>query len=62
MTEEENRIMKVFNILCFTRNKHMKRGQGLKSFPIDMLYNCSKKIDLVQFIKEIFKNRISNTL
>ena len=61
MTEEENRIMKVFDILCFTGNKHMKRGQGLKSFPVDMLYRCSKKLDLVQFIREMFKNRISNT-
>jgi len=61
MTEEENRIMKVFDILCFTGNKHMKRGQGLKSFPVDMLYNCSKKLDLVQFIREMFKNRITNT-
>jgi hypothetical protein len=57
MTEEEERIMKVFDILCFTGNKHMKRGQGLKSFPSDMLYKCSKRLDLVQFIKKMFQNR-----
>lgn len=61
MTEEEERIMKVFDILCFTGNKHMKRGQGLKSFPVDMLYKCSKKLDLVQFIRDMFKKRILNT-
>ena len=60
MLEEEERIMKVFDILCFTGNKHMKRGQGLKSFPIEMLYKCSKKLDLVNFIKEMFKKRINN--
>jgi hypothetical protein len=60
MTEEEERIMTVFDILCFTGNKHMKRGQGLKSFPIDMLYRCSVKLDLVQFIREMFKRRLSN--
>jgi hypothetical protein len=60
MTEEEERIMTVFDILCFTGNKHMKRGQGLKSFPTDMLYRCSVRLDLVQFIREMFKRRLSN--
>lgn len=59
MSEQEEQIMKVFDILCFTGNRHMKRGQGIKSFPIDMLYRCSKKIDLVKFISEMFKTRLS---
>jgi hypothetical protein len=59
MTEDEEQVMKIFDILCFTGNRHMKRGQGLKSFPIDMLYRCSKKIDLVKFISEMFKIRLS---
>jgi hypothetical protein len=59
MTEEEDRIMKVFDILCFTGNTHMKRGQGLKSFPVDMLYRCSVKMDLVQFVREMFKKRLT---
>ena len=58
MTEKEEEVMKAFDILCFTGNKHMKRGQGLKSFPIEMLFNCSKKLDLVDFIREMFKRRI----
>jgi hypothetical protein len=58
MDEEEERIMKVFDILCFTGNKHMKRGQGLRLFPVEMLYRCSKKIDLVQFICEMFRKRM----
>ena len=60
MCEEEERIMKVFDILCFTGNKHMKRGQGLKLFPIEMLYRCSERLDLVEFICVMFKNRIIN--
>lgn len=59
MTEDEERIMQVFDILCFTGNKHMKRGQGLKAFPVDMLYRCSKKLDLVNFIREMFKKRLN---
>jgi hypothetical protein len=60
MNEQEERIMKVFDILCFTGNRHMKRGQGLKSFPVDMLYRCNKTMDLVNFISEMFKNKIAN--
>jgi hypothetical protein len=60
MTEEEEQVMRIFDILCFTGNRHMKRGQGLKSFPADMLYKCSKKIDLVKFISEMFKTRLSS--
>lgn len=59
MTAEEDLIMQVFDILCFRGNRHMKRGQGLKSFPPDMLYRCSKKLDLVKFINNMFKTRLS---
>jgi len=55
MNEDEETIMKLFDILCFTGNRHMKRGQGLQSFPTDMLYRCSKELDLVQFIGAMFK-------
>jgi hypothetical protein len=58
MTEEEEEIMKLFDILCFKGNKHMKRGHGLKSFPIEILYKCSKKLNLVNFISEMFKKRL----
>ena len=57
MSESEEDIMKVFDVLCFTGNKHMKRGQGLKSFPSEMLYRISFRLNLVDFIKEMFKKR-----
>lgn len=59
MSEEEERIMKVFDILCFKGAKHMKRLQGMKVFPVDMLFRCSKILDLVEFITEMFKKRIT---
>ena len=59
MSEEEETIMKAFDIICFKGNKHMKRGQGLKSFPTDILYRCSKRLDLVEFISEMFRIRLS---
>jgi len=58
MNEEEEEIMKLFDILCFKGNRHMKRGQGLRSFPIDILYRCSKRLNLVNFISEMFKKRL----
>jgi len=59
MSEDEERIMKVFDILCFSGNKHMKRGQGVKSFPSDMLYKMAARLDIVSFISEMFKARIT---
>ena len=57
MDEMEEKIMHVFDILCFTGNKHMKRGKGLKSFPIDMVFRCSKIVNFVDFITNMFKKR-----
>lgn len=58
MTDDEQKIMQVFDILCFTGSRHMKRLRGIKAFPIDMLYRCSKKLDLVDYIKTMFKTRL----
>jgi hypothetical protein len=55
MTEEEEIIMKVFDILCFTGNSHQKRGQGLSVFPFKMLYKCLRIMDLVEFISNMFR-------
>lgn len=59
MNDDENMIMRVFDILCFTGNRHMKRGQGLTMFPVDMLYRCHKKLDLIEYIRDMFKRRFS---
>lgn len=58
MTEEEDLVMKIFDILCFRGNKHMKRGQGLKSFPTELLFTLSKQLDLVKYIGNMFKERL----
>jgi hypothetical protein len=59
MNDIEEKVMKAFDILCFTGNHHMKRGQGLKSFSIKMIESCKKTFDLVEFITEMFKKRIN---
>jgi hypothetical protein len=62
MTEDECDIMRVFDILCFTGNRHLKRGQGLVSFPLDMLYRCNKRLNLVDFISNMFRTRMRNNI
>ena len=57
MSSEEETIMRVFDILCFKGNNHMKRGNGLKLFPLEMLRRCAKKVDLVDFIYNMFSIR-----
>jgi hypothetical protein len=58
MSEEEDLVMQIFDILCFRGNTHMKRGQGLKSFPTELLYTLSKKLDLIKYIGNMFKSRL----
>ena len=60
MNDKEEQLMQAFDILCFKGNKHMKRGQGLKSFPVEMLYNCRNILDINKFICSMFKDRMKN--
>lgn len=60
MTPEELILIKAFDYLCFKGSKHMKRGDGLKAFPIEMIFNCyHNKMDLVEYINNMFKKRIA---
>ena len=59
MTESEENIMQAFDILCFTGNRHLKRGKGITSYPPYMLFKCNKIMDLVDFISDMFKKRFS---
>jgi len=55
--EKEEIIFKAFDILCFKGNYHSKRGDGLKMFPVHILFNVLKIIDLVDFVNNMFKKR-----
>lgn len=57
LTEEEEVVFKALDLLCFKGNHHMKRGQGLRSFPIKILMNCSKTLEITEFLEEMFKTR-----
>ena len=55
----EEAVFKALDILCFTGNEHMKRGHGLKQFPVKLLYNCRNILDIPSFIENMFKIRFS---
>ena len=60
MSEEDDKILQAFDILCFKGSRHMKRGHGITSFPPDLLSRCSRtKIDLVDYVSNMFKNIIN---
>ena len=58
MTEEEEEIMRVFDVVCFKGAGNMKRGHGITAFPIEILFKCSKTKDLVDFVREMFIKRM----
>jgi len=58
MTDEEEEIMRVFDVVCFKGAGNMKRGHGITAFPIEILFKCSKTKDLVEFVRQMFDSRI----
>jgi hypothetical protein len=60
LTEKEEAVLKALDILCFKGNHHMKRGHGLKAFPIKLLMNCSTTLEITPFIENMFKTRFSH--
>ena len=59
-TKEECAIFDALDILCFKGNDHMKRGHGIKSFPVKMLLRCHTIVDIPAFIENMFKTRFNN--
>ncbi len=62
LDEWEEITMKILDRLCFTGRFHMKRGQGLRMFPMRFVNNLRRKknIDVVELIRTMFKRRINN--
>jgi hypothetical protein len=57
MNTEEEAVFKALDILCFTGNYHMKRGHGLKLFPLILLFNCQKVLNIPEYIEQMFIKR-----
>ena len=52
MNDDEESVMQLFDRLCF---RNLRRGHN---FPVELLYELSKKLDLTKFIVEMFKKRM----
>jgi hypothetical protein len=61
ISEEEEQIIKALDQLCFKGANHMKRGHGLKSFPVKILWRCKKVVDIIEFIENMFRKRMKQT-
>lgn len=59
MDDEEEEIMQLFDNWCFKGMGHMKRGQGIKSFPLEKLYFHSRFVNIHKAFKQMFKKRQS---
>jgi hypothetical protein len=60
MNEDEENMMRIFDILCFKGQRHLKRLRGIKTFCIDVLYNCREIININEFIGQMFKKRMKS--
>ena len=59
MTETEEKVMEILDSYCFKGNGHLKRGQGITSFPVKYLFESyEKQLDILQDIKNMFNSRI----
>ena len=61
LSEREEAVFKALDQLCFFGNDHMKRGHGLKAFPVKLLVNCRTVIDITDFIEKMFAQRFPST-
>lgn len=59
LNQDEEYVFKALDNLCFTGNEHMKRGQGLKMFPVKMLLKCKHILNIPVFIEKMFSYRFS---
>ena len=59
MTEAEEKTMEILDNYCFKGNGHLKRGQGITSFPLKYLFHSYENgNDILQEIKNMFNSRI----
>jgi hypothetical protein len=58
----EEAVFKALDQLCFFGNDHMKRGHGLKAFPVKLIVNCNPIFNIPQFLDEMFSRRFLSSI
>jgi len=60
MSEDEKDILTLLEAMCFRGINHSKRGQGITSFPIKLLYKAHNiGFNLLDHICDMFKKRMT---
>lgn len=59
MDDEEIRLMKALEYLCFKSPNHLKRQHGLTMFPIIYLFRTMKILNIMEFLSNMFKKRLN---
>ena len=54
MTAEEDRVMRALDVLCFRGSTHIKRGQGMITFPVRFQFRCLKIVNFAEFFTNMF--------
>lgn len=54
MTTEEENVMMALDMLCFRGSTHIKRGQGMITFPVRFQFRCLKIVNLTDFFVNMF--------
>jgi hypothetical protein len=57
MTTQEKKVMRIFEIVCFTGARHMKRGIGIQCINEKQIERCKPKIDLYAFLHNSLEMR-----
>jgi hypothetical protein len=55
--EELRTIIALLEQLCFKGKSHLKRSQGLTSFPMRKLCQCYDSCDIIEMIMDMFRAR-----
>jgi len=53
LTEQEKKIIEIFDVLLFKSSRHLKRGQGITSVPSRISNN--KHMNFIEFFEQLFK-------
>jgi hypothetical protein len=62
MTQEEIDVLEALEHFCFRTKAHIKRCNGMRQFPTEILFRLSKVKDIIEFIGNMFKKRIEKHL
>ncbi len=57
ITADEELVMNALDNLCFRGCTHIKRGQGMITFPVRFQFRCSKVVNLTDFFVHMFQSR-----